>query len=204
MIKTIASMCLSLVSVGVFAQADDVDQLMEVLQRIGSMQGEFRQTQYDESDMLVGESNGNFLLLRPGYYAWEIQSPDSQLIIADPQYIWHHDRDLETVTQRPVDDSEQMSPMQVLGGDEALLRRSYAVEKISDNSYTMSPMGVSPRFKRLSVEFQSADFKTLEIVDNLNQRIVISFDNINSEATLTPDDFVFSAPAGADFFNYEQ
>lgn len=204
MIKTIASMCLSLVSVGIFAQGDDADQLMEVLQRIGSMQGEFQQTQYDENDMLVGESSGSFRLLRPGYFAWEIESPDSQLIIADPEHIWHHDRDLETVTQRPVDDSEQMSPLQVLGGDETLLRSSYEVEKTSGNSYAMSPTAVSPGFKRLSVEFQNADFKTLEIVDNLNQRIVITFDNINSETTLTPDDFVFSAPEGADFFNYAQ
>ena len=197
-------MCLSLVTMGVFAQGDDADQLMEVLQRMGSMQGEFQQIQYDESDELVGESNGSFRLMRPGYFAWEIESPDSQLIIADPEYIWHHDRDLETVTQRPVDDSGQMSPLQVLGGDEDLLRRSYEVEKTSENSYAMLPTGVSPGFKRLSVEFQGADFKSLEIVDNLNQRIVISFDNIDSESTLTPADFVFTAPAGADFFNYAQ
>ncbi len=204
MIKTIAATCLTLVSVGTFAQGDDADQLMEVLQRIGSMQGEFQQIQYDESDTLVGESNGSFRLLRPGYFAWEIESPDSQLIIADPEYIWHHDRDLETVTQRPVDDSAQMSPLQVLGGDEALMRRSYEVEKTSENSFTMLPTGINPGFKRLSVEFQSADFKSLEIVDNLNQRIVISFENIEPDSMLTPGDFVFKVPEGADFFNYAQ
>lgn len=204
MIKTIAALCFTLVSVGTLAQGDDVDQLMEVLQRIGSMQGEFQQTQYDESDTLVGHSNGSFRLLRPGYFSWEIESPDSQLIIADPEYIWHHDRDLETVTQRPVDGSEQMSPLQVLGGDEVLMRRSYEVKKISGNSFTLLPIGISPGFKRLSVEFQSADFKSLEIVDNLNQRILITFESVDSGSTLTADDFKFTAPEGADFFNYAQ
>ena len=204
MIKTIASMCLSLISTVAFAQGDDTDQLMEVLQSVASMQGEFQQTQYDESNTLVGESSGSFRLLRPGYFAWEIESPDSQLIVADPEYLWHHDRDLETVTRRAVEDSEQMSPLQVLGGDEAELRRSFDVEKTAENTYTMRPNSISPGFKSLSVAFLGSDFESLEIIDNLNQRIVISFDNIDAASTLTPESFIFSPPEEADFFDYVQ
>lgn len=204
MIKTIVSICFSLLSTTAFAQGDDTDQLMAVLQSIGSMQGEFNQTQYDESSALVGESSGSFRLLRPGYFAWEIESPDSQLIVADPKYLWHHDRDLETVTRRAVDDSEQMSPLQVLGGDEALLRSSFDVEKTAENIYTMRPNSISPGFKSLSVAFLGSDLESLEIIDNLNQRIVISFKNIDAATTLTTDDFAFSPPEEADFFDYVQ
>ena len=204
MTKTIASLCLSLLSMVVFAQPDGADELMVVLKKIGSMQGEFTQLQYDESNTLVGESSGNFRLLRPGYFAWEIKSPDSQFIVADPQYLWHHDRDLETVTRRGIDDSEQMSPLQVLGGDEALLRRSFAVEKTAENTYTMRPVSISPGFKSLSVAFVGSDFDSLEIIDNLSQKIVISFVNIDSASELSPESFSFSPPEEADFFDYVQ
>ena len=58
----------------------------------------------------------------PGFFSWEISSPDSQLIIANPEYLWHYDIDLETVTRRPVVGMWKMSPLQILGGDESVLR----------------------------------------------------------------------------------
>lgn len=185
-------------------EADGTDALLAALNRIESMQGQFQQFQYAENEVLVGESSGQFRLLRPGYFAWEIESPDSQLIVADPQYIWHHDRDLETVTRRPVGDSEQMSPLQVLGGDEELLRRSFSVVQTTENSFSLHPQGINPGFQRLLVTFKGAAIEGLEIADNLNQRIVIGFENVETDSKLRAEDFVFTPPDGADLFYYDQ
>ena len=209
MTNIFAILWLVLISNCALAQADvpatdATDRLLEMLGQVESMQGSFLQQQYDEEESLVGESSGKFRLLRPGYFAWEINSPDSQLITANPTYLWHHDRDLETVTRRPIVDSEQMSPLQVLGGNEDLLRASFSVEQTTASSFSLHPKGINPGFQRLLVIFNGNVFEGLEIADNLNQRIVIRFENIDSESKLTPEDFDFAPPEGADLFYYDQ
>ena len=184
--------------------ADGTDALLAVLHRIESMQGRFQQFQYDEGESLIGESSGRFRLLRPGYFSWEIESADSQLIVADPQYIWHHDRDLETATRRPVDDSAQMSPLQVLGGNEAVLRNSFTVVQTAQNTYSLHPKAINPGFQRLLVKFQGEALEGLEIADNLNQRVVIVFESVDTESKLGPEDFAFTPPEGVDLFYYDQ
>ena len=86
------------------ARSDDsaTAALAAELEQLEHIQGKFLQRQYAASNGdLVGESRGTFRLLRPGYFAWEISDPDSQLIVADLEHLWHFDRDLETVTRRP-------------------------------------------------------------------------------------------------------
>lgn len=186
------------------AEADDTEALLAALSRITSMQGQFSQQQYDESNALLATSAGQFRLLRPGYFSWEITSPDSQLIIADPEYIWQYDRDLETVTRRPIDDSEQMSPLQVLGGNETLLRSRFSVEQTAADTYSLQPKGINPGFAHLQVTFNGNSFASLEIADNLNQLIVIAFSQVDSESKLLVEDFSFIPPPEADLFYYDQ
>ena len=178
-------------------------ELLAALKPIQSLQGRFEQLQHDQNQNPVAESKGSFKLLRPGYFYWEIDSPGSQLILATKQYIWHHDRDLETVTRRPVDNSEQMSPLQVLGGDESLLRESFTVARLDDFTYSLEPNGINPGFTRLQVTLDGAQFGSLEIIDNLNQRIVIRFFYPQQQPTLSEGDFLFTPPPGADLFYYD-
>ena len=202
--KFLATLWLFLLASTALGDTDDTDALLAVLNRIDSMQGQFSQRQYDESNALLASSAGQFRLLRPGYFAWEIESPDNQLIIADPQYIWQYDRDLETVTRRPVDDSEQMSPLQVLGGNETLLRSSFNVKQTAADTFSLHPKGINPGFQRLVVTFSGNTFAGLEIADNLNQRIVIEFAQVDSESQLFAEDFSFIPPQEADLFYYDQ
>ena len=202
--KILATLWLFLLANTASGEIDDTEALLAVLNSIDSMQGQFSQQQYDESNALLATSAGQFRLLRPGYFAWEIESPDSQLIIADPKYIWQYDRDLETVTRRPVDDSQQMSPLQVLGGNETLLRSSFNVEQTATDTFSLHPKGINPGFQSLLVTFSGNAFAALEIADNLNQRIVIEFAQVDSESTLLVEDFSFTAPQEADLFYYDQ
>ena len=103
MIKYLLTLCLGLAPLFSFAQpGSDVDDLVKALAPVKQLQGRFTQRQYGQDKALQAESSGKFRLLRPGYFAWEILAPDQQLIIAGPQFIWHFDRDLDTVTRRPV------------------------------------------------------------------------------------------------------
>lgn len=185
------------------AEASATDALLALLAPVEQLQGAFTQEQYAADGSLAGESAGRFRLLRPGYFAWEITSPDSQLIIADPQYLWQYDRDLETVTRRPVDGSQAMSPLQVLGGDDRALREHYDVSRDDRGRFVLEPRGRDAGFQSLAVDFAGSLFRGMEVLDNLGQRVVIHFADVSQNSGLTPADFAFTPPAGADLFYHD-
>jgi outer membrane lipoprotein carrier protein len=205
--RILATLWLILLPLGVAAQPGSAtDELLEALQDLQQLQGNFEQRQYGNDDLLLLESRGRFRLLRPGYFAWEILSPDNQLIIASPEYIWHYDQDLETATRRPVTDSAQMSPLQVLGGDAPALRRRFNVERVGAGDFALVPVSDDVGFKQLTLhlDLDGAAITGMDILDNLNQRVVIEFSQLDSETELSSDDFAFTPPDGVDLFYYDE
>jgi outer membrane lipoprotein carrier protein len=203
--KYILSLWLGIIPLLTFAQAgSDVDQLLLELAPITRLQGSFTQLQYGEDNMLLAESGGKFRLLRPGYFAWEIQRPDEQLIIAGPEFIWHYDRDLETVTRRPVTTDADMTPLQILGGDESALREKFKVVRQAEGTFVLTPLANGVGFKQLSLKLDNGQLTGMEIQDNLDQRVVITFTDLDSESGLGSVDFDFTPPPGADLFYYDE
>ncbi len=193
------------------AQSDSGDsarELIETLDLTESLQGNFVQQQYGNDGVLQGTSSGTFKMLRPGYFSWEISSPDSQLILVTPQYLWHLDRDLETLTRRPVSDSTAMSPLQLLGGKEELLQSGFNVNKTSDTLFSITPKEnesvASAGFSSLNISLDNNVIAGMEIIDGLNQRIVITFQSVDKASTLTQSNFDFTPPDGVDLFYYDE
>jgi outer membrane lipoprotein carrier protein len=201
--RFIFALCLGLLPF--FARAgSDVDDLIKALAPIKHLQGSFTQKQYGQDNKLLAESSGTFRLLRPGYFAWEIKSPDNQLIIAGPDFIWHHDRDLETVTRRPVTTKADMSPLQILGGDEKALREKFQVQRKAAGTFVLTPQSTEVGFKQLTLYLDKTQITGMEIQDNLDQSVVIKFSNLDSKSALSSADFAFSPPEGADLFYYDE
>lgn len=186
------------------ASADGVDALVAALAPVKHLSGNFTQRQYGQDGALLAESGGRFRLLRPGYFAWEIQRPDDQLIVADPDYVWHHDRDLETVTRRPAALDGEGTPIQILGGDAATLRARFTVEQLGTGRYRVTPLAGNAGFKELELTLDGSRLVGMEIRDNLDQAIRIEFSELDVDSALAPSDFAFSPPAGADTFYYDE
>ena len=188
------------------ASVEHTEALILKLRNINQLQGNFEQVQFTDRNAPLVQSSGRFRLLRPGYFSWEITAPDSQLIIADPDFLWHWDRDLETVTRRPVTNSAQMSPLQVLGGDEAALREKFEVSRPVEEVFALTPRPDTgdPGFQRLSLQLTEEGIRGMEIIDKLGQRVVISFTELDSTTVLTPGDFAFTPPEDVDQFFYDE
>ena len=201
---SIALCAMATLSIAVGAQ--DVDATAELAKLLGStisLQGGFDQQQYDKQGSLLSQSSGHFGLLRPGYFFWRIESPDSQSIIATPEYLWHHDLDLETVTRRPITDSSAMSPLQILGGDLSVLESRFSVVKLSEGVFTLIPVDPNSAFERLTLTLDGNHLSRLEIIDTLAQRISIRFNDLTEVPVLLAESFSFTPPAGADLFYYD-
>jgi outer membrane lipoprotein carrier protein len=205
MTKYLLTLWLGLVPLLSLAQAaSDVNDLLASLAPIRHLQGSFSQQQYGQDKLLLTETSGKFRLLRPGYFAWEILSPDKQLIIADPQFIWHYDRDLETVTRRPVTTNAEMTPLQILGGDESALREKFQVVRKAEGTFVLTPLTSGAGFKQLTLYLDKTQLTGMDIQDNLDQSVVIKFAELDSQSELSSADFAFTPPAGADLLYYDE
>jgi outer membrane lipoprotein carrier protein len=143
-------------------------------------------------------------LLRPFFFSWEILSPDNQLIVANAEYLWHYDIDLQTATRRPVVGNVEASPLQILGGDESALRDQYTVTRDADDTFTLTPNDDGHSFRRLTVTFADDAIVRMDILDKLGQRVVVDFDKVDTQTPLTARDFEFTPPAeGVDLFYYD-
>ncbi len=126
------------------------------------------------------------------------------MIIAVLSYLWHYDIDLETVTRRPAQGAQQISPLQILGGDAKVLREDFDVSIDAQQSYVLVPRKDNAGFASLHLRLQSGVVTGMKILDNLNQRIEIEFHNVDSTSPLSPADFEFVPPEGVDLFSYDQ
>ncbi len=207
-LKALLVLCALSASLAVGQDNEASGELAKILQKTTAIRGQFTQLQYDNNAVLLSESTGQFAMLRPGYFSWRIETPDSQLIIATPEFIWHHDIDLETATRRPVAKAGAMSPLQILGGKEELLRANYTVSKDEEGVFTLVPRsnstGTSPGFSSLSLNLDNGVLAGMDMIDALNQRVVIHFTQVEHDPPLSPEDFDFTPPTGVDLFYYDQ
>ena len=205
--KILLLLALGLCLVAGVARPDNVDteQLIQRLVDVQQLQGQFRQTQYaHDEDAVIGKTSGRFKLLKPHYVAWEIDSPDRQLIVADGEHLWHFDRDLETVTRRPVAGQQDLSPLQILAGDTDLLRDRFLVSNTGQGRFRLAPVDDSAAFKALTLVFVNGEISAMEVVDKLNQRLFIELLEVDSRSPLEPSDFRFEPPEGADLFYHDR
>ncbi len=197
---------ISLLLIPLTSFADATDELLQRLAPLKSLSGEFKQTQFLQNSEAPRYSSGTFTLLRPGYFSWNIESPDSQLILATPKYIWQYDRDLDTVSRRPVSNEGDMSPLQVLGGKEERLREDYKISSESGEGgadFELTPLKSGAGFKLLTLQFRGDAISGMRITDNLGQRIEVIFSALKTNQPISATEFDFTPPPGADLFYHD-
>ncbi len=182
----------------------DANALLSALQQFKHLQGQFSQQQFGQNKVLLAESRGEFRILQPSYFAWEVLSPDEQLIIVDPEFIWHYDRDLETVTRRPVTGDAEMIPLKILGGDAEKLEEKFNIVDKGANEFVLTPLSGDLGFKKLILYLDQTQLSGMEIHDNIDQFVVIKFTNLDANAELSSADFALTPPPEADLFYYDQ
>lgn len=182
----------------------DVIALVELLEQFKQLQGKFLQRQFGQDNILLTESSGKFRVLRPSYFSWEVLSPGEQLIIVDPQFIWHYDRDLETVTRRPVSDDVAMVPLKIFGGDTDKLQEKFQIVRQSEDTFVLTPLSEGAGFKQLILYVDQLRLTGMKVQDSLDQFVEITFTDIDQETELSSADFAFTPAPSADLFYYEQ
>lgn len=175
--------------------------LESFLKDVQTLKADFTQTVLDAQLAVTESSQGTLVLERPGKFRWDYTKPYEQIIVADGKNLWIYDKLLEQVTVKPLGASLASSPAMLLSGVGSL-----------DDSFELQDMGrqgelvwvkLIPRvqdsdFEAIRVGFAAGQVAIMELTDKLGQTTRIEFSNVQRNAALPADTFVFMPPESAD------
>jgi len=191
--------------IGLNATSDEgaVALLDAFVAEVRDLSAGFEQRRYDEAGEPVEElSTGRFDLLRGdcSCFRWHYDAPVELIVVADGEWIWYYDVDVEQVDQRPATDLPASSAILLGGGS---LRDEYAVHELSPAAgmrwIELVPHDPSAsEFVTAKLGFADGVPVVVEFVDGLKELTRVSFSDIELNAGLSADDFVFVPPRGVD------
>ncbi len=185
------------------AQASDgaAEALAQRLAPYSSSCGQFQQQQFSAQNTKLDASSGRFCVLRPSGFLWEIIQPSAQKIVLSEAFLWHYDAELETATRYSASTEGQIAPLQLLGGKAGELADNFIISRgINGDNFTLTPIKTQDAFAKITLGFQAGELARMTVLDNIGQRIEISFSAIKHNAQLKPADFHFTPPELADVF----
>jgi len=140
------------VMLGLFAVLLSAGLRADVLETLAAregMAGQFKQEIISPEGEVLERSNGNFALLRPHFFRWEILAPDSQLLLANSDQLTQIDWDLEVVVERPIVETAS-SPLQWLLASRATLDAAFNIS-LSDDAAVLIPVDPQSPYGRLDI-----------------------------------------------------
>ncbi|MBN8431538.1 MULTISPECIES: outer membrane lipoprotein chaperone LolA [Microbulbifer] len=184
-------------------QADASDELSRLLQPLGAISGNFRQTLKDQKGKTLQKSSGNFSVQRPGKLRWQTGEPFPQLLVTNNKKLWLYDPDLEQVTIRPVDNRMKETPALLLGGKVEDIRGSFSVES-KKGAYYLTPKRASAPFKSMVIRFDKRGLPAaMTVRDGMGQTTDIRFNGLQANPKLSSRIFDFKPPKGTDVIRDE-
>lgn len=123
--------------------------VLETLTTREGIAGQFAQEIISPEGEVLERSSGNFALLRPHFFRWEILTPDRQLLLADGDHLTQIDWDLEVVVERPVSEASS-SPLQWLLASRPALEAAFDISPSGDAAVLIPKDPQSP-YQRLDI-----------------------------------------------------
>ena len=183
------------------ALAATTESLRAFLTQTSTAKGRFAQMVLDKNLKMLQQSTGTMQFSRPGKFRWEYDKPYEQVIVADGTRLWIYDKDLNQVTERKLDRALGASPAALLAGSNEI-DKSYTLTSIGNQEgldwLEAVPKTKDTAFERIRMGFGKTGLDAMELRDQFGQVTVIKFADVERNAKLAPDAFVFSQPKGAD------
>jgi outer membrane lipoprotein carrier protein len=185
----------------VAAQASALERFQEFLRGTQSARAAFEQKVYDRERRLVQASTGTFSFLRPGRFRWTYAQPYEQVIVGDGARVWIYDPDLNQVTVRAMARALGSTPAALLAGSADVERAFEFTEGGSADGLEWleaKPRGEDSGFERIRLGLAAGGVQAMELTDHFGQTTLLRFSALERNPQLSPSDFRFVPPKGAD------
>lgn len=180
------------------------DDLIRQLGNLKSFRAQFTQTTFDDSGVAIQTLQGEIAAQKPGKLYWFAKPPFEQQLVSDGNTIWHYDRDLEQVTEKPFSERYGDTPAVILSGNSEALRNDYDITLINANNgktqlFTLVPHDRRKKmFDSMEVCIEQGAITALTVIDNLQQKTEMKFSGVVANAVIDAALFRFVAPKGVD------
>jgi len=176
--------------------------LDDFLANLKNLETQFEQRLFDERGELIERSEGKFYLQRPDRFHWDYQHPYQQLIVADGEKVWIHDKDLNQVTIKNFQRALGQTPASLLTSTDDVKKDFFINELPAKKTITrleLIPKNAQAQFESMRLILQGKNLLGFELVDNLGQTTLITCSNLKrNPKNLNKNLFSFKLPPGAD------
>ncbi len=186
------------------AGAAALEQFKAFVANTRSARGDFVQRMVKEENGKLRTSNaasGTFLFARPGKFIWTYQKPYEQLLQADGDKLYIHDKDLNQVTIRALGDAIGSSPAAILFGSNDL-EKNFALSEGGTREgiewLQAIPKAKDTQFEKIGIGLKDGVPVAMELRDSFGQVSVLSFTRFEKNPPLSGTQFRFVIPKGAD------
>ena len=208
-LKICSGVLLLLVARALFAASTPLDNYLDDLK---TLRATFVQTLTDAHGKEIDRATGTLIVSRPGKFSWEIhpqgsQADSGQLMVADGRNLWFLDRDLQQVTVKPADAALTATPAMLLSGTADVRRNfniSVAPQREGLDWMLVEPHGTQADFREALLGFEGKELKKMVLQDKLGQTATITFDHIERNGQVTPQEVSFTPPPGVDVIGTPQ
>lgn len=176
------------------------DDVWALLASQSQARGSFVQELSDEDGELLERTRGLYAVLRPGFFRWEIQEPDQQLIVVSGTDLWHYDRDLAAATRRDTSQTNEFTPLELLAGDSDELREKFTTQVLGPGEVRLVPTFPQAGFASVDITWEDEAVVAMAVVDRSGQTIDLALTPDAAPAALTAGDFEFTPPPGVDVY----
>jgi outer membrane lipoprotein carrier protein len=183
------------------ARASGLAQLHAFLEGTKTAKGTFQQTVMNAQRRTTQKTSGSFAFARPGKFRWTYDKPFDQLIVGDGANVWVYDKDLNQVIERKLDAALGSTPAALLAGDNAMDRSFDLAEGTPGNGLEYvdaTPKSADTQFKRIRLGFRDNLPRAMTLIDAFGQTTELTFDAVQRNPAVPPDEFRFTPPPGAD------
>ncbi|OUR92482.1 outer membrane lipoprotein carrier protein LolA [Gammaproteobacteria bacterium 42_54_T18] len=190
-------------SAGQLSEMASAQELIKQLKSIKSIHSTFRQWVQDAKQASLQDVTGTMWVQKPGQFRWDTNNPYPQSIIANGEYIWIYDEDLEQATQQKLDKHVGNTPALLLSGDPSMLADSFSIsaylyDDTKEWRFDLKPKGEDSLFELLRVNFKNGKLLDMYLEDALGQTTKIEFSNIALNSAIKQNVFTFDPPANVD------
>jgi len=194
------ALALSAALVAPIAHADPVETLRGFVRDVKSGHATFTQTVTSPDGAKKKTSSGSFDFTRQNRFRFAYAKPFEQTIVGDGEKVWIYDADLNQVSVRKLGQALGATPAALLAG--GTLERDFDLANLPAQGCLdwaeARPKARDGAFQAVRVGFRGKDLAALEIVDSFGQKSLLQFNGFAANATIAPETFRFTVPAGAD------
>ena len=181
--------------------ANSHSELSNLLNKMNSLTGNFKQKVIDQNGAILQEVSGQFFLKKPNLFKWNYLEPVKSQLISDGELLYLYDPDLKQVI---------ISQLKKIGGvSPAMLLVTRDIESLFKVSIIQDEKGVSwfkalphepekANFKEVFINFVQNELKGMRIIDGFDNTTEIEFIKVSRNININEAIFLFNTPEDID------